>query len=433
MSSPLIYLCHSHDSTQTGSNGRAALCFRSLLPNLRTLTLHGVYVSLPALQPVATRLHDLFLSSSRLYGSADGFLTKGWTALTSLCLNHTQLENATVTAALQLPALEDVMICRFTGHRGGELQLDQLTGSCPQVSRLEFQLGASLAQATETSRQSCRLLNLTRLADLHVTNCPDLQVLPLSLTQDLPLDLPSSLTQLKFGGSVIGGSYSVNFFWALQVAVKCVRRGAQLHKLICNCVEQSLQPAEWGASLDVQHRRLGGQLGSLRELEVWGAQKQVLNAVGAIASAAPSLARLVLVLAPRVISGVLAPRVEVSPICSASLESIRVEWQVDRRLEPPPSLVLLTFLPGCTRLQEVVVHFAGRYIKGAAIKIRCHCCSQRCIVPEEVHAGHHSDMIIMFLHPPLSEQGVQQEYTVLHASQEAKDEPWCSCKTTHLH
>ena len=237
---------------------------------------------------------------------------------------------------------------------------------------------------------------------------------------------------------MVGGSCSVNFFWALQEAVKLVGRGAHLHKLICNCVEESLQPAHWGTSLDAQHRRLGGQLGSLRELEVWGAQKQVLSAVGAIASAASSLVRLELILAARVIIGVgaprmEAPRVEVSPIRSASLESIRVEWQLDHRLEPPPPLVLLTLLPGCTRLREVVVHFVGRHIEGAAVKIRCHCCSQGCIVPEEVHAGHHSAMVVKCLHPPLAEQGVQQEYTVLHASHGAKAVPWCSCKTTHLH
>ena len=75
----------------------------------------------------------------------------------------------------------------------------------------------------------------------------------------------------------------------------------------------------------------------------------------------------------------------------------------------------------------------GRHIEGAAVRIRCHCCSQGCIMPEKVHAGRHSDVVVKFLHPPLAEQGVQQEYTVLHASQEAEDEPWCSCRTSHLH
>ena len=61
--------------------------------------------------------------------------------------------------------------------------------------------------------------------------------------------------------------------------MKCVGQGAQLHRLICSCADADRQPAQWGASLDEQHRRLGGQLGGLRELEVWGAQEQLLIAV----------------------------------------------------------------------------------------------------------------------------------------------------------
>ena len=80
--------------------------------------------------------------------------------------------------------------------------------------------------------------------------------------------------------------------------------------------------------------------------------------------------------------------------------------------DPLPPLVLLTFLPGCTRLQEVVVHIMGRPVEGAAVKIRCHCCSQRCIVLEEVYTSDHSDLVLKLLPMPSSEQGVQ-EYTVL--------------------
>ena len=87
--------------------------FRSLLTNLRKLTLGRVAVSLPALQPVARRLHVLELTSTRLQGSAAGFLTKGWTALTSLHVAYTMLEDATWTAALELPVLEDVHIIEF--------------------------------------------------------------------------------------------------------------------------------------------------------------------------------------------------------------------------------------------------------------------------------------------------------------------------------
>ena len=231
------------------------------------------------------------MSHCHLQGSAYGFLTKGWTALTSLSLTETDMDDAFPTAALKLPALEDVMIRWFSGCRGGELHLDQLTGSCPQISRLRFQLGTSLAHANEASRQSCRLLNLSRLADLHVWKS-----WPLRARVDL--DLPPSLTQLKFGDYYVYRRCCVpiNFFWALQEAVKCVERGARLHKLSCICAVAFLQHTQWGASLDEQHRWLGGQLSGLRELEVWGAEKQLLSAVGAVASAAPSLVRLDIVI-----------------------------------------------------------------------------------------------------------------------------------------
>ena len=366
------------------------MSIRSLLLHLRKLSLDTIAVSLPALQPVATGLRELSVSGSRLQGSADGFLTKGWTALTSLSLFNTRMDKAMLTAALKLPALEDVHICSFTGYRGGELQLDQLTGSCPQISRLAFRL--SKREATEASR----LLNLKRLADLHIMSW--------SFHANLDLDLPPSLTQLKFGGSWMDGSSSFDFFWALQEAVKCVGRGAQLHKLTCDCTGY-LEPAQWGASLDEQHRRLGRQLGSLRELEVV-CHEHLLCAVGAVASAATSLVRLEIVIT----SGF--PSVEVSPICSASLESIRLEWGRDIWDEVPPLQVLLTLLPGCTRLQEVVVRFPGPPVEGAAVKIHCHCCSQRCIVPEDLIAGDHSDVIVNLLHMPSSEQAVQ-ECTVL--------------------
>ena len=392
------FLYHTHDSTHDGTDANAALCFCSLLSNLRKLTLAGVAVSLPALQPVATCLHELMLFGSRLQGSADGFLTKGWTAPTSLKLTYTHMEDAILTAALELPVLEDMHIYWFMGHRGGKLQLHQLTGGCPQVSRLEFELGNRVRQAPEASRQSCGLLNLKRLADLHIRGC--------SLQANMDLDLPPSLTQLKFGGSYSGGSSSLDFFWALWEAAKCVGRGAQLHRLTCACAEAHLQPARWGASLDEQHRRLGGQLSSLKELVVLGAQHQLLSAVGALASAAPSLVRLEIVMMDSL------SRMEVSPICSASLESIRVEWGHFHRPELPPPQVVLTLLPGCTRLQEVVVHCTCGLVEGATVKIRCHCCSRRCIMPQDAVSG--SELAVRFVPMPQSEQGVQ-EYTVLSA------------------
>ena len=389
----------------TGTDANAALCLCSLLSNLRKLTLGGVIFYLPALQPAATRLRELTLNNCRLQGSSDGFLTRSWTALTSLSLIHTEMQSATLTAALNLPALQEARLCWFSGHLGQELQLDQLAGSCPQVSRLVFDAGRSLAQASEADRQSCRLLNLSRLADLYIRDR--------ALLTNVDLDLAPSLTQLRFGGEC------VDFFWALREAAKCSGRGAQLRRLTCECARAHLQPAQWGASLDEQHRRLGGQLGSLRELEVWGVQEQLLSAVGAIASAAPSLGRLVIIMKDPM------PRVEVSPICSASLESIRVGWGFGHRPELPPPEVLLTLLPGCTRLGEVVVHFSGKPVEGAAVKIRCHGFSRRCIVPvdgyahnykrapEEVNVDTVSIVRVRFLQRPPSEQGVQ-ECTVLY-------------------
>ena len=167
---------------------------RRMLSNLRKLTLDSVVLPLPALQPAAARLQELELRYSRFQGSADGFLTRGWTALTSLTLTHIRMENATLTAALELPALETVCLGTVTGHRGRELLVDQLTGSCPQVSRLEFQLREDLTQASEAGRQSYRLGNLTRLADLRVLDWSH------QAHVDVDLDLPPSLTQLKFEG-----------------------------------------------------------------------------------------------------------------------------------------------------------------------------------------------------------------------------------------
>ena len=418
----LVFLCHIQDSAHHGTDTIAALCLCSLLSSLRRLTLGRVKVSLPALQPIATRLHELNIHGSRLQGSAEGFLTKGWTALTSLALTNTRMEDATLSAALELPAVEGVDICWFEGHQGGELQIDQLIGSCPQISRLEFQLLWS-QRLRQASRQSCTLVDFKRLVNLNIMSC--------SVQTNMDLDLPLSLTQLQFGGYMGGGTGSVDFFWALQEAVKCVRRGAQLHKLICHRTEAYLQPAQWGASLEDQHRRLGCQLSGLRELQVMGAQKELLSALGAVASAAPCLIRLEI--ETRDWDQKSNLRVNVSPICSATLESIRVTNCRSVRPDLPAPQVLLTLLPGCTRLQEVVVHFMGGPVEGAAVKIRCHSCSPRCTmpvvghadddhkVPEEVSAGAYNDVVVNFVRVACSEEGVR-ECTVLYACHAAGPE-----------
>ena len=113
-------------------------CSRRMLVNLRKLSLFNVAFSLPALQTVAMRLRQLSLHASRLQGSADGFLAAGWTALTSLSLECSCIESD-VLPPLHLPALEEMDMTGFR-HRGGVLQLDQLAGGCPQVSRLSFPL-----------------------------------------------------------------------------------------------------------------------------------------------------------------------------------------------------------------------------------------------------------------------------------------------------
>ena len=87
------------------------MCWRSLLSNLRTLSLDTVLFQLPALQPVATRLQRLDIAHSGLLGSADGFFA-GWTALTSLSLHCSWLRDNALTT-LRLPALKVLHAINF--------------------------------------------------------------------------------------------------------------------------------------------------------------------------------------------------------------------------------------------------------------------------------------------------------------------------------
>ena len=376
--------------------------------NVRQLTLHNVAVSLPALQPAATRLHELDISCCRLQDSADGFLTRGWTALTRLSLTHTLVESATMAAELDLPALEELDIIGFR-HHSGVLQLDQLTGSCPNIRGLRFLLDSDAARGREGRATCCSLLKLGRLADLHVCIGEKEHL-------SVDLDLPASLTLFVVDG--IEYATYVDLSWALREAAKCIRRGAQLRRLTCYPAELYLQPAQWGADLDEQYRRLGGQLSSLRELEVKGGTEQLLSALGAIASSAPHLTCLNFGFMERL------PRMELPPISSATLESITVTVLKPSNEAPPPPLVL-TFLPGCTRLTTVLVGFTRDFtVEGAAAKIRCHCSSPTCIVPMDVLAGaaeHQrvhgysglSQVGVRLLPGPPSTQAVP--YTVLHA------------------
>ena len=290
--------------------------FRSLLTNMRKLTLDSIAISLPALQPVATRLRELHMVSCCLQGSTDGFLTEGWTALTSLSLTHSRVEDASLTAPLNLPALVETNIIWFK-HKGGLLQLDQLTGSCPQLRILKLTLDR------EGRGPCCSLQKLGRLENLYMW----IQEKP---THDsLDLDLPASLTHFEVLGAE-GDDWSVDFFWVVSEAVKCIKRGAQLRRLTCRYAEACLQPSQWGASLDEQYRRLGGQLSGLPELVVWGSTKQLLSAVGAVISAAPHLTCVKFTFTEWL------PCMELPPICSASLESMIVTVDVEPSDEAPP-------------------------------------------------------------------------------------------------
>ena len=296
------------------------------------------------------------------------------------------------------------------------LQLEQLTGSCPNIRGLRFEFSSDLARGREGRGPCCSLLNLGRLADLSIyTECEPIPT-------NVDFDLPASLAQLTVEAV---GDHSADLFWVLREAMKCIRGGAQLHTLSCQHADAPLQPAQWGASLDEQYRRLGGQLSTLQELDVWGGTEELLNALGAVISAAPYLSCV------KVTITEWLPRMEISPIHSASLEGITVT--VDRpgnRTPPPP--VVLTFLPGCTRLQHVCVHFAGVLMESTAVKIRCHPCGPSCILPVDVHARaadrwYHrrrygdacqvTEVGVQFLPGPPSPPGVQG-YTVQYRCHE---------------
>ena len=163
------------------------------------------------------------------------------------------------------------------------LQLSQLSGSCLQISRLEMQ--CSLARPSEAIEQHSGLLNMTRLADLHIIDS--------SPRADMDLGLPASLTRLQLQGNQLNGHFCMDFLWVLLQAVNCIRRGAQLHMLSIRLTEAAYQPARRGATLEEQFRHLGGQLTSLMELKVSGRGDLLLSAVSAVASSAPSLTRLV--------------------------------------------------------------------------------------------------------------------------------------------
>ena len=285
------------------------------------LTLYNVAFSLPALQPVATRLTSMRLAECRLQGRADGFLTLGWTALTCLCIAASRMEDH-VLPAFNLPAVEDLDIQGFS-HRGGVLQLNQL--GCPQVSKLMFELDSSLVQANESSGRLGSLLHLRRLASLTIVHEP---------YQDLDMDLPASLTQLV----VWGVDHCVDFFRVLL-------KGRELHQTRGAAALDDLRqdggdPAgcavgrpAWMSSTG----GWGGQLSSLKELVVTSANDTLLGALGAMVSSAPNLACL------RFSIREWLPSMEISLMSSASLERVTVHFESVPSDAVSPMTLILSF------------------------------------------------------------------------------------------
>ena len=240
---------------------------------MRKLSLSLITIQLPALQPVATRLHSLNIKWSDLLGSADGFLSVGWTALTSLDINSSRVTDG-VLRALHLPALKLLRINTFPDHRDEWLQPDQLC--CPQLCSLALQANCSLPQADEGSRQCCSLLHLTRLTALTVKYH--------SGQGALDLALPASLMRLTVFD--MSGSTKADLRWALLDAAKCIEGGAQLRSLTCTSYVSSSHPEgmPWGASSISHYKELGGQLLGLTDLSVHGKGPTLPSALGMLSA-----------------------------------------------------------------------------------------------------------------------------------------------------
>ena len=398
----LLYSTHA----KTGTKG--AVRMRSLLSNLRKLSLLSVTVSLPALQPVATRLHELRMSGSRLQGSAYGFLTMGWTALTTLSLNEACMESATMTAALELPALEDLDIAGFR-HQGGVLQLDQATASCPSIRQLRLHSDSARdGGGTGLCRTLPKLRRLTHCS-LYIGEEPLHRA-------DTDINLPTSLKGLTIEGPFYGKlgrsrDDVLELSWVLSQAAQCIRRGAQLRSVTGIYTDACLQPMQPGASLTEHYQQLGGTLNNLTELDVYGWTTQFFEAIGPVISAAPCLVSVNVTIA------LCFVRPEFSQICSASLKSMTVTVLERSYVRTPP--MVLTFTAGCTRLQEVLVHVQ----EGVTVKIHCYAGSPECVVPIDVPFGvterwraygldsWPKEMGVHLLPGPLPSQGVQC-YTV---------------------
>ena len=312
---------------------------------------------------------------------------------------------------VHLPALKggEFVDLTHSPRSSGVLTLDRLC--CPQLSSLVFDLGSRQDSASEGSRQRCSLLHLSRLEKLLLFRC--------SAQAIIDLGLPASLKHL----TVQAASGVVDLKWLLAEAVKCIGSGASLCSVTSADTSPSSHPAgtPWGASSVAHYTELAEQLRGLTVLTVHGKATTLLRAVSTVVCSAPSLARLRYVLEEE-LDDLYLP-----PIRSASLECFTGCYRRTGCKVPRPPVVL-TFLPGCTRLRDVHVQLYNLrpdLEEGTSVKIRCHTSGQRCIVPLEerceltlwgAFAGTKQVTIgVHFLPLPPSPQGVQA-YTVLFAS-----------------
>ena len=341
-----------------------------------------------------------------------------WSALKQLYLSDSNVKDDVLTT-LNLPALERLDFNSFSfGHQGDVLEPDQLC--CSQLTSLAFDLHSREAQANEGGRQCCSLLHLPRLATLRMSRYRD-------PATRIDLDLPSSLQHLAVGSK---RADSVNLEWVLAEAVKGISSGARLCSVTCSDALPSPHPegVPWGASSVAHYRDLGQQLRGLQTLAVHGRATTLLGAVGAVACSAPDLTRLEFRVEERL------DDLELPPISSATLKSVTGRYSGYCPFEPYPRAwrghkgpappIILTFLPGCTRLHDVRVHCDHKLQReGALVEICCHCSSQDCIIPLDACTGlvGSVEVGVQFLPMPPSSQGVQP-YTVIYKCQAAGPE-----------
>ena len=378
-----------------------------MLSKLHKLSLNRVTLSLPALQPIATRLESLCMSHTSLEDSAEGFLGVNWSALKSLLVESCLVDDN--LTALTLPALESLDISEFSVGDGDMLQPGQLF--CPQLRSLAIDiLDNSQDPAPESSGSRTQwggLLHLPRLETLFLTY----------LHHQAPMDLglPASIEHLTV--RLTDSFEGVDLQWLLLEAGKS---GAQLRSLTCPTASASSHPEGmlWGASSVARYKKLAEQLRGLKDLSVHGNATTLVSAIGVIACSAPDLTHLDFEFPV----GVGLNDFELPTICSASLRSITGRFRLTGYRMPPPP-VIINFLPGCTKLRVVLVQLHDNHhmpVEGTSIRIRCHCTSQRCIMPLDACTG--LEVVGVRFLPMLPASQVMQAYTIIFACHAAGPE-----------